>query len=177
MPSNSSQHQHSTTDSNIIVKEENADYTENNQQQQLLDETNQQDQQMICVQSDGTITLQTMSKQLQQQQPSQEEQLGVEEGNNNAAEEDLIVAELSRLPLNTQLVNAAGKIAITPYGEGKKIMQSKRAKTVSDTLRETYVKKIGKRLQPSNIAPSPSTSSTQQQVPQHIQIPQSTVYY
>lgn len=176
MPSNSSQHQDSTTDSNIIVKEENADYTENNQQQ-MLDETNQQDQQMICVQSDGTITLQTMSKQLQQQQPSQEEQLGVEEGNNNAAEEDLIVAELSRLPLNTQLVNAAGKIAITPYGEGKKIMQSKRAKTVSDTLRETYVKKIGKRLQPSNIAPSPSTSSTQQQVPQHIQIPQSTVYY
>lgn len=83
--------------------------TTNNQQQQiLLQQSNfvqqppssggqQQQQQFICVQPDGTILFQTV----QQPQPVNVEQ---------------------HAPI---LVNSDGKIAITPYGEGRKVIQKK----------------------------------------------------
>lgn len=111
------------------VKSEKLDHTPMQMDQTVSDVTKQvilpsyqqppASQQVLCMQPDGTLLVQTLPQSVLDQQ------------------------QQSHQPV---LVNSDGKIAITPYGEGRKTIVLKKNRTISEKLKAAAKKPPAKKL-------------------------------
>lgn len=108
----------------VVVGEKEKDNNVNDSNiHSFLMQQQQTPQQLICVQPDGTIMLQTVSQPIAQQPQPQQLQQPAQ------------IVDYSQL-VQPIMMNAEGKIAISPYGEGRKVIPAKKGRLISEKLRE-----------------------------------------